>query len=179
IKERYYFDQRSSQFEVMVEAICPVLHRGDEWGEEELKYPLFWVKMADLMPYLSNSFIMLSDLNNANHTTLNDYFALHLYKGEIYKTSNLLNRNLTQYCPDETSLSEEQNRIENELKTFEENLWASDSTRQYSSIDGKKKKNKKCTSPTTSKFSSSKSKNNGGGDASSSSGAVYSVRRDR
>ncbi|HBJ76409.1 MAG TPA: gliding motility protein GldN, partial [Porphyromonadaceae bacterium] len=32
IKERYYFDQRSSQFEVMVEAICPVLHRGDEWG---------------------------------------------------------------------------------------------------------------------------------------------------
>lgn len=123
IKESSYFDQSSSVFRTQVLALCPIMLREDDFGDASTKYPLFWVKYDDLAPYLSRQNVMTSNLNNAATMSLDDYFTLNKYKGKIYKTNNMQGKTLAQYCPDSTSLSKEQLRIENELRQFEKTVW--------------------------------------------------------
>ncbi len=125
IKENWYFDQRSSTMNSQVTAICPVLHRAGDFSMEVVKSPMFWLNYADLVPYLSQMPIMISDLNNTSNLNINDYFLSRLYKGEIYKTTNMLNQTLSQYCPTDSALVKEQQRIESQLKDFDDNLWES------------------------------------------------------
>lgn len=125
IKEDWYFDQRSSTLRAQVTAICPVLHRAGDFSMDVVKSPMFWLNYADLIPYLSQMPVMTSDLNNTAHLTMNDYFVSQLYKGDIYKTTNRLNRTLNQYCTTDSALVKEQKRIEDQLRDFDENLWES------------------------------------------------------
>ena len=55
--------------------------------------------------------------------SIDDYFVRSLYEGDIYKTANLQNKLLAQYCPNDTAMKAEQQRIEKELVTFENKLW--------------------------------------------------------
>lgn len=123
VKEVNYFDDRASTYNSTIEALCPVLHRSDEFTMEITKYPMFWVKYKDVEPYLSQSTLMASDYNNVSNMTVADFFASKMYKGDIYKTTNRLNRTLAQYCPNDSTLKAEQEKIEKQLVTFENNLW--------------------------------------------------------
>ena len=123
LKESAYFDQANSTFHRKVLAICPVMLREDDFGGEAAKYPLFWVKYSDLAPYLSRQTVMTSNLNNAATMSMEDYFTLNRYEGKIYKTNNMLGKTLAQYCPTDSALRQEQNRIEAELKAFEEKIF--------------------------------------------------------
>ena len=123
LKESAYFDQANSTFHRKVLALCPVMLREDDFGGEAAKYPLFWVKYADLAPYLSRQTVMTSNLNNAATMSMEDYFTLNRYEGKIYKTNNMLGKTLAQYCPTDSALQKEQQRIEGELKAFEEKIF--------------------------------------------------------
>ena len=123
LKESAYYDQANSTFHRKVLALCPVMLREDEFGGEVAKYPLFWVRYADLAPYLSRQTVMTSNLNNAATMSMEDYFTLNRYKGKIYKTNNMLGKSLAQYCPTDSALQQEQKRIEAELKAFEERIF--------------------------------------------------------
>lgn len=122
IKEEYYFDPIRSTIDTRVLALCPVLYDSGEM-DEPLRFPLFWVTYETLRPYLSTLPVMLSDINNAQQSTMDNYFRMRLYNGEIYKTRNRLGRALTQYCPTPDSLRNERARIEGELVSFEKALW--------------------------------------------------------
>lgn len=123
IKESAYYDQGSSTFHTKVIALCPIMTREDDFGDGAQQYPLFWVLYDDIAPYLAKQIIMTSNLNNAATMSTDDYFAKNLYKGTIYKTTNMLGRTLRQYCPDEKSMTAEQKRIESELAAFEKGIW--------------------------------------------------------
>ena len=123
LKESAYFDQANSSFHRKVIAFCPVMTRDDDFGGEPSKYPLFWVRFADVEPFLMRQEVMTSDLNNAATMTLADYFTLNRYEGEIYKTNNMLGRTLAQYCTTDSALTKEQKRIEAELAKFEKNIF--------------------------------------------------------
>lgn len=123
IKESAYYDQRSATFHTKVIALCPIMSREDDFGDAPQTYPLFWVKYDDIAPYLSKQIIMTSDLNNAATMTLDDYFTKNMYRGKIYKTTNMLGRTLQQYCTTDSALAKEQKRIEAELLAFEKNIW--------------------------------------------------------
>lgn len=125
IKESSYFDQRSATYRARVTALCPVLMENDlfesidaEAGTATPK-PLFWVKYDDVAPYLSRMPIMASNLNNVTNMTVDDYFTMNRYDGQIYKTNNLQGRVL----PNDSTRVKEQERIEQQLKDFEENIW--------------------------------------------------------
>lgn len=126
VKETNYFDDRNSTYHSKIEAICPVLHRSDEFTLEITKYPMFWVRYDDLETYLTSISLMTSDYNNVSSMTVADFFESHLYEGDIYKTTNRLNRTLAQYCPTDSAMKAEQERIEGQLKAFESNLWTMD-----------------------------------------------------
>lgn len=124
IKESVYLDQRTGSFTTRVTAICPVLMRGaDDFGSEATPYPLFWLNYDDMSPWLARLPIMASNLNNVSNMTAEDYFAMNRYDGKIYKTNNLQGRALANYCPTDSALVKEQDRIEKEIVDFEESVW--------------------------------------------------------
>ncbi len=106
----------------MITAICPVLHRSEEFSSEKVKLPMFWVNYKDLVPYLTQTKVSVSNYNNAANSTWDDFFTARLYKGDIYKTTNLQNRTLSQYCPTDSAMVKEQKRIEKELVDFEKDI---------------------------------------------------------
>lgn len=121
VKEAWYFDQHNSVYDVKTLAICPIAYTLTDNGEE--RRPMFWAKYEDVRPYVKNNYIMTSNINNAKTFTVDDFFRLRMFDGEIVKTENLLNLALIQYCPTPDSLKAEQERIENQLKTFSDSLW--------------------------------------------------------
>lgn len=123
IKESTYYDQHTATTATKVTAICPVLHRSGDFGDEVTKYPMFWLSYDDVSGYFGMTPVMTSSYNNVSNMSLDDYFATHLYDGEIYKTANLQNRLLSDYCKNDTALAEERARIEGELRGFEHHLW--------------------------------------------------------
>ena len=123
IIERWVFNSNENRMKSTVEAICPVLHRSDDFGGEPIRYPMFWLKLADIRPYLTQQNIFVDDDNNLAKYTFDDFFQLGMYKGEIYKTRNLRNRTLMQMFPDPDDLKHAQDSIENRLKAFDKDLW--------------------------------------------------------
>ena len=123
IKETSYYDQNSATFHTKVLALCPIMFRDDDFGDGVARYPLFWVKYDDIAPFLTKQTIMTSDINNAATMSMDDYFVKNMYSGKIYKTNNMLGQTLAQYCTSDSAMAKEQQRIEAELKAFEENIW--------------------------------------------------------
>lgn len=122
IIERWEFDRRSNQMKTKVDAICPVLNRSGDFGGEA-KYPMFWVKFDALRPYLAQQYIFITDDNNLPQYSLDDYFNMGMYDGEIYKTKNLRNLSMMQMYPDPDDLKRAQDSIDNRLRTFDDHLW--------------------------------------------------------
>lgn len=199
VKESSYYDQHTATFQSRVVAICPVLHRTDDFDTRVNKYPMFWVKYDDIKTYLSGREIMTSNLNNAARMSMEDFFATNHYKGEIYMTTNMQNRSLQQYCATDSLLKKEQKRIEKEMTDFEAHIWATpvdsaeiakrDSiaaladkgkkSRRMASSDSKSSsasRTSRRSSSSSEKTNKSSSKSSGG---SSSSGPRVSVRRQR
>ncbi|MDE5847195.1 MAG: gliding motility protein GldN [Muribaculaceae bacterium] len=122
IIEKWEFDRRSNRMKTFVEAICPVLTRGGDFGGDA-NYPMFWVKFDQLRPYLAQQYVFLNDDNNLPQYSLDDYFNLGMYKGEIYKTKNLRNLSMAQMYPDEDDRVRAQDSIDTRLREFGKNLW--------------------------------------------------------
>lgn len=199
VKESSYYDQHTATFQSRVVAICPVLHRTDDFDTRVNKYPMFWLKYDDIKTYLSGREIMTSNLNNAARMSMDDFFATNHYKGDIYMTTNMQNRSLQQYCATDSLLKKEQKRIEKEMTDFEAHIWATpvDSAEiakrdSIAALADKGKKSRRMafsdsksssasrtsrrSSSSSEKASKSSSKSSGG---SSSSGPRVSVRRQR
>lgn len=123
ILERWEFDSNSNKTKRRVEAICPVLHRSDDFGGEAIRYPMFWVKLEDLRPYLAQQYIFLDDDNNLPKYTYDDFFSMSMYDGDIYKTRNLTNKSMMQMFPDPDDRKRAQDSIQNRLESFDKNIW--------------------------------------------------------
>lgn len=168
IKEAWYFDQSNSVLGVKTIAICPVVLRQEYFDDMSnaataSRLPLCWIPYENIRPYAARMPIMTSDLNNVMNRTIDDYFRLRLYDGEIYKTTNMENKLLPEKYKTPEELEQARKKIEGELKQFEKNLWvANDSINAIPSNNKKKNtKNQKISKPKNS---------------SSGSGATYSAR---
>lgn len=137
VKEAWYFDQNNSVFDVKTLAICPILTTSGDLGEQTT--PLFWLPYENIRPYISNSKIMTSNINNAKTFTIDDYFRRRMFEGEIIKTENLMNKTLREYYPEADSLQWAQQEIESQLQTFEKSLyWQPDTTQVADTKQSKK-----------------------------------------
>lgn len=121
--EKCAFNRGTSRYDVMIEAICPVLHRSGDFGGEPLRYPMFWLKYDDVRPYLAQQYIITGDANQVMQHSYDDYFKMAMYDGDIYKTRNLRNQSLMQQYPTDSLLRHAQDSIEKTLESFEKGLW--------------------------------------------------------
>ena len=123
IIEKWEFDTRSNQMKARVEALCPVLHQMDDWSGETGRYPMFWVKLNDIRPYMAKQYVFTDDDNNLARYSIDDFFKLNMYTGDIIKTKNLRNLALKQMFPEEKALKHAQDSIEQRLRSFNKDLW--------------------------------------------------------
>ena len=137
VKEAWYFDQNNSVYDVKILAICPIITRTMDIGDQTT--PMFWVPYEEIRPYVASNTIMTSDKNNARTFTVDDYFRRRMFDGEIIKTENLLNLPLRARYP-EDSIRIEQERIEGELTAFEKALWYQPDSAQVASTNKKASK---------------------------------------
>ena len=183
LKESAYYDQANSSFHIKVLALCPVMLREDDFGGESTQYPLFWVKYSDLEPFLNRQTVMPSSLNNAATMSMDDFFTLNMYRGQIYKTNNAQGKTLAQYCPDEAAMTAEQRRIEKELDDFRKNIFGDpakkDSLDSIAKLELASKKGKiKAAKNNSSRTKAGKSKK-GKTTTPANSSARVTVRRQR
>lgn len=185
LKESAYYDQATATFHTKVLALCPILKRVDDFGDGTTSYPLFWVKYDDLAPFLSKQTIMTSNLNNAAIMSIDDFFAKNKYQGKIYKTNNMLGQTLAQYCPTDSAMNREQQKIEKEIQAFEKNMWGNaarkdslDSIAKLNPKDNKSKRVRRSRSPRDTK-ATVKSNRSQKSTSSNSSAARVTVRRQR
>ena len=122
IKESNYLDQLSN-YKTKVTAVCPVLMQSD-FGEKPTAYPMFWLNYDEISPYLGQTQVMTSSYNNTTNMSLDDYFVMRQYDGDIYKTSNLRNMPLSEYCETDSALQAERARIEKQLIDFQNGMWS-------------------------------------------------------
>lgn len=121
--EKWEFDTRTNKMRARIDALCPVLHRQDEFGGEPIKYPMFWVKLNDIRPHIAQQYVFTDDDNNLMRYNLDDFFKLNMYSGDIIKVKNLRNLSLAQMYPDEQQRKQAQDSIENRLRRFDKSLW--------------------------------------------------------
>lgn len=166
IKEAWYFDQSNSVLGVKTVAVCPVVIREEYLSDESSmstagRTPLFWIPYEFIRPYAARMPIMTSDKNNVMTKTIDDYFKLRLYEGEIYKTTNMENKLMVEKYKDPEAMKQAQKKIEGELDQFEKNLWVANDSITDNQSKAKSKNTK----------ASKVSKPKGG-----SSGTAYSAR---
>ena len=123
IIEKWEFDTRSNQMKARVEALCPVLLSVDDFTGESIPYPMFWVKLNDIRPYMAQQYVFTDDDNNLARYSIDDFFKLNMYQGEIYKTKNLRNKPLKEMFPEAEAYKHAQDSIEQRLRSFNQDLW--------------------------------------------------------
>lgn len=122
IIERWEFDSRNNALKQHVDAICPVWQRIGDDGVT-MPTPLFWIRYNDLKPYINTQTIFVSDDNNLPTCTIDDFFELGMYDGEIYKTRNLRNLTLNQIHGSEDAVAHARDSIQQALDNYENKLW--------------------------------------------------------
>ena len=189
IKESYYYDQRTGTYNQRITALCPVMHKAGDFTSEVIKYPMFWLNFDEISPLLSQQKVMSSSYNNVSTMTLSDYFIKHSYEGEIYKTVNLRNLSINQYCKDDSAVKKEQKNIEKQLTDFRKHLWAqpeeaADSTTTAASdstatanAEAKEEKAKRTTKKASDSKAEKKSSSKSSGKSSAPRVSVRRVRR--
>jgi gliding motility associated protien GldN len=115
VKETVYYDINNSRYFRRVRAICPVIVAEDDFAEEKVRYPLFWLEYKDVQPALALISMTRDNINLGVRMTYDDFFTLNMYKGEIYKTYNVFGKTLQQLYPDEEQLSAIRRGIEEKL----------------------------------------------------------------
>ena len=123
ILEKWEFDTRSNRMNTRVEALCPVMHQTDEYSGVAQPHPMFWVKLNDIRPYLAQQYIFTDDDNNLARYSIDDFFKLNMYEGEIIKTKNLRDKSLRELFPEEVAYRNAQDSIEQRLRSFNQDLW--------------------------------------------------------
>ncbi len=180
VKEAYYFDQATGMFNTKVIAICPMTVRQEDEFAPPVRTPLFWLSYEDLRPYISRSFIMTSNLNNALTYTMDDFFNKKMYEGDIVKTTNMMNRALAQEVGDDPGkLKLAQDSIEKQLKFFEEKLWVPQDTTAAVSKKDSKKTSDKSSDKKEEKTKEAKPKESKPKESKTETGPTKSVRRTR
>ncbi|MBP5716389.1 MAG: gliding motility protein GldN [Bacteroidales bacterium] len=127
VKERWEFDQKHSKYQARILCICPVLFQGGDFSDNAVPYPLFWINYEDLRPFLRDHLVVSSGMNTAARFTMEEFFSLGQYQGDIYKEQNLRGLSLKQQVGDNPdSLRAVQTKLDNDLRTFEDSIWVKD-----------------------------------------------------
>jgi gliding motility associated protien GldN len=128
IQEIIFYDKHTSRMYSKIIGIAPLyaLHPDNVESKETMGYfrgsVVCWFAFDELRPYLAKQYAIPNG-NDTQRMTFDDFFSQKLYASYLLGDSNMFNRMLLDYVIDPAKVRKEQNRIENELRNFEQDLW--------------------------------------------------------
>jgi len=128
IQEIIFYDKHTSRMYSKIIGIAPLyaLHPDNVESKETMGYfrgsVVCWFAFDELRPYLAKQYAIPNG-NDTQRMTFDDFFSQKLYASYLLGDSNMFNRMLLDYVIDPAKVRKEQNRIENELLNFEQDLW--------------------------------------------------------
>ena len=123
LKEAVYYDVINSSFSTRVLALCPVIVMEDEFSDEPVCFPLFWVKYGELERYLHSTYTVPEYRNLAAKMPMDEYFALNLYEGDVYKVYNSFGNTLAAEIKNDTVLETERAKIRRNYETIQKTTY--------------------------------------------------------
>lgn len=122
IKEDWVFDKQRSEMQVRIIGICPVKEDRDPTTGDFRGYePLFWLYYPEIRPILAR-FEVFNRNNSSNRLTYDQLFLQRRFGSYIIKEDNVFDRYISDYAVDVDGLMESE-RIKNDLRNFEQELW--------------------------------------------------------
>lgn len=123
IKEDWFFDTKRSVLEVRVLGICPVRKNIDPiTGEVRGTTPLFWIYFPEARDNFVNAPVF-NRRNDAQRLSYDDLFIRRFYNSTIYKATNVNDLRISEYITNEMDALLEAQRIKEEIRNFEHDLW--------------------------------------------------------
>ena len=129
VQEVWYFNKTTSTFHNKIIAIAPFFDQryhleNGENGAIGTSDPLFWIPYEKLRPFLQEEFVKMTGRNITPLVNFDEFFTTRQFYGYIVKDYDMQNRQLEDISKDPVYLKQEQDRIENEILTFEQDLWS-------------------------------------------------------
>lgn len=128
VQEVIFFDRHTSRLYRKILAIAPLhsdnIQTTDRGSEMNALFEsiMFWIPFDALRPYLAKQYVIPSQ-NETKRVSFEEFFTKRMYTQYIVGEGNMYDRMILDYTQDETEVKKEQARIENELLTFEQDLW--------------------------------------------------------
>ncbi len=127
IQEIVFFDKHTSRVHSKIIAIAPL--KADDIKVDSTQVGvalnqsmLFWLSFDELRPYLAKQFI-IPQTNDTKRVTFEEFFAKKLYTSYLVGDSNMYGRTILDYARSEDEVHKEQQKLEDELLNFEQDLW--------------------------------------------------------
>lgn len=125
LKEQHSLDRATTSYRREVELLCPILETVGDYGTAPM--PLFWLRYSELVPYLRQRPTALMPGGSPDAGTLEDYFTLGLYRGEIIRVEHdPLYLERAKSPEERTALRQ---RLEDELQQLRHQISVPDSLR--------------------------------------------------
>lgn len=119
IKSDWYFDKQRGEMKNRIIGISPVVRNPKTLD----KYNLFWVWFPDAR-YALSTHVAFNERNNNMRLTYDQVFHLRFFQSRIIKEDNVYDRSIEEYKrSDAMSQLLEAERIKNNLRNFEHDLW--------------------------------------------------------
>lgn len=124
IKEDWFIDSRRGRADVRIIGLSPaMLVRDDETGEfTDIQDPLFWVPFEETREVLANA-IVYNPNNRSQRVSMDDFFIRRLFNSTVYREERPDNRVIMEYIEDPTERLLEAQRIIDEIRNMELDLW--------------------------------------------------------
>ncbi len=128
IQEEIFFDKHYSRLYSKIIGIAPMqsdmIQSNDSTNlmQAVQESMLFWIAFDELRPYLAKQYL-IPQQNDTKRVTFDEFFAKKLYTSYLIGDSNMYDRMILSYAKSEEEIKKEQQRITDELLTFEQDLW--------------------------------------------------------
>lgn len=128
VQEVVFFDKHFSRLYSKIIAIAPMqsdrITTTDptQLTEALMQSVLFWCSYDKLRPFLSQQYCLTSE-NDSKRITFEEFFLKRMYSSYILGEDNVHNRVITDYARSRSEIVKEQDRIDEALMTFEQDLW--------------------------------------------------------
>jgi len=122
VKEVYFFDEETSNLDVRILGIAPIIDRTDDNGNYLNSGPLFWVYYPEMRETLARTEAFNAN-NDAARMSWEDIFEARLFSSYITKESNVYDRRIKDYKTEPMAILLESDQIKEGIFHFDHDLW--------------------------------------------------------
>jgi len=121
IKEIWFVNSKTSQMEVRILGIAPMIEVKGENDEFLYEKVMFWAYYPELRETLAQNEVF--NINQSSRVTWDDYFEQRQFSSTVFKENNVRNRRLKDYLTG-VNLLQEAGKIKSEIMNFEHDMWS-------------------------------------------------------